>query len=38
MARKRMSRRRDRKVFRRTAAASKKINIEPKQYRGGIRL
>lgn len=34
----RMSRRRDRKVFRRTAAAAKKINISPKIYRGGIRL
>lgn len=38
MARKRMSRRRDRKVFKRTAAAAKKINIEPRIYRGGIRL
>lgn len=28
----------DRKVFRRTAAKSKKINISPKIYRGGIRL
>lgn len=34
----RMARRRDRKVFRRTAAKSKKINIDPKIYRGGIRL
>lgn len=38
MARKRMSRRRDKRVFRRTAAAAKKMNIEPKIYRGGIRL
>lgn len=38
MSRKRMPRRRDRKVFRRTAAASKKINVDPKVYRGGIRL
>lgn len=38
MSRKRMRRGRDKKVFRRTAAASKKINIEPKIYRGGIRL
>lgn len=38
MARKRMPRRKDRKAFRRTAAASKKINISPKIYRGGIRL
>lgn len=29
---------RDKKMFRRTAAGSKKINIEPKIYRGGIRL
>nr|CAI9750582.1 hypothetical protein BYUHJPPR_BYUHJPPR_CDS_0007 [Microvirus sp.] len=31
-------RRRDKRMFRRTAAGSKKINIEPKIYRGGIRL
>lgn len=31
-------RRRDRKKFRNTAAKSKKINIDPKIYRGGIRL
>lgn len=34
----RMSRRIDRKVFRRTASRAKKINIDPKIYRGGIRL
>lgn len=28
----------DRKIFRRTAAKSKRINIDPKIYRGGIRL
>lgn len=28
----------DHKVFRRTAVKSKKINIDPKIYRGGIRL
>lgn len=28
----------DGKVFRRTASKSKKINIDPKIYRGGIRL
>lgn len=28
----------DNKIFRRTAARSKKINIEPKIFRGGIRL
>lgn len=28
----------DKKMFRRTAAKSKKINIDPKIFRGGIRL
>ncbi len=28
----------DRKFFRRTAAKSKKVNISPKIFRGGIRL
>lgn len=28
----------DRNVFRNTAVKSKKINIDPKIYRGGIRL
>lgn len=28
----------DKKMFRRTAARSKKINIEPMSYRGGIRM
>lgn len=28
----------DNKIFRRTAAKSKKINIAPKIFRGGIRL
>ena len=28
----------DSKVFRRTAVKSKKININPANYRGGIRL
>lgn len=36
--RKRMNRRRDRKVFRNTAARAKKINIAPRVFRGGIRL
>lgn len=35
---KRMRKPRDRKIFRRTAAKAKKINIDPKIYRGGIRL
>ncbi len=36
--RKKMPKRKDNKVFRRTAAKSKKINIDPKIFRGGIRL
>lgn len=28
----------DKKMFRRTAVKSKKINIEPMAYRGGIRM
>lgn len=36
--RKRQPRRRDRKYFSRTAAQSKKINIDPTIYRGGLRL
>lgn len=28
----------DEKIFRRTAAKTKKINIDPKNMRGGIRL
>lgn len=28
----------DSQVFRRTAISTKKINIDPKIYRGGIRL
>lgn len=38
MARKRMKPSKDRKFFRRTAVSSKKININPTIYRGGIRL
>lgn len=30
--------RNDRAIFARTAASSKRINIRPKMYRGGIRL
>lgn len=36
--RKRMNKSVDKKVFRRTAIKTKKINIDPKIYRGGIRL
>lgn len=38
MARKHMRRGKDKKVFRRTASKSKKININPTIMRGGIRL
>lgn len=38
MVRSRMRRGKDNRVFRRTAAKSKKINISPKVFRGGIRL
>lgn len=38
MARKRMKKGRDRKVFRNTAIRTKKVNVDPKSYRGGIRL
>lgn len=33
-----MSKRGDKKMFKRTAVRSKKINIAPKIFRGGIRL
>jgi hypothetical protein len=36
--RKMMRPKKDKKVFRRTAAKSKKININPTVVRGGIRL
>lgn len=36
--RKRTRKKVDQKVFRRTAAKSKKININPSIFRGGIRL
>lgn len=36
--RKSVSAGKDKKIFSRTASKSKKINIEPKVYRGGIRL
>ncbi len=35
---KKMSKKTDKQVFRRTATSSKKINLAPKVYRGGIRL
>lgn len=36
--RKRMKPRKDRRVFGRTAKKSKKINVNPTIFRGGIRL
>lgn len=36
--RKRVRPSKDKKIFSRTAQKSKKINIEPTVYRGGIRL
>lgn len=36
--RRKMKKGKDNKVFRRTAAKSKKININPTIFRGGIRL
>lgn len=33
-----MPKRKDKRVFNRTAGKSKKINISPKIFRGGIRL
>lgn len=30
--------RNDRKIFRRTAASTKKVNVKPKVMRGGIRM
>lgn len=36
--RKREPRAKDKRTFRRTAVSSKKINVDPTIYRGGIRL
>lgn len=38
MSRKRMRPGKDRRVFKNTAVTPKKINLNPKSYRGGIRL
>lgn len=38
MRRKEMKPKKDKKLFRNTATKSKKINIDPKIPRGGIRL
>lgn len=38
MAIKNTKKRVDKKIFKRTAASTKKINIQPKAMRGGIRL
>lgn len=36
--RKKMPKGKDKRVFRNTAISTKKINVDPKIYRGGIRL
>jgi hypothetical protein len=38
MRRKRMRRRKDKRVFSRTAGKTKQINVKPGEWRGGIRL
>lgn len=38
MRRYRTNRRKDRKIFKRTASRVKAINVSPKSMRGGIRL
>lgn len=38
MRRKRMRRRKDKRVFSRTAGKTKQINVRPGEWRGGIRL
>ena len=38
MKRKSMKPRKDKKIFRRTAIKTKKINLAPRVMRGGIRL
>lgn len=38
MKRRAMKARKDKKIFRRTAVKSKKINLAPRVMRGGIRL
>ena len=38
MSRRRTHRKIDQKIFKRTARKTKKINVEPKISRGGIRL
>ena len=38
MKRRKMRARRDKRVFSRTAAKTKAINLNPTTYRGGIRL
>jgi len=38
MRRKSMRRRKDKRVFSRTAGKTKQINVKPGEWRGGIRL
>lgn len=38
MARKKVKKQADKKIFKHTASKTKKINVDPKPTRGGIRL
>ena len=38
MRRKKLPKRKDKRIFRKTAVKSKKINVNPGEYRGGIRM
>lgn len=38
MRRMKLAKRKDKRIFRKTAVKSKKINVNPAQYRGGIRM
>ena len=38
MRRIKLPKRKDKKFFRKTAVKSKKINVNPSEYRGGIRM
>lgn len=38
MDRRMVPRKKDKRIFRRTASQARKINIEPRMYRGGIRM
>lgn len=38
MKRKKVNKKRDKRIFRKTAVKSKKMNVDPPIFRGGIRL